>query len=196
MVTIQRLWKSWKFTNFVILPIFGQFWCGPPWSNFRISTFQLFKATIQTYESYQPARQLKKHHSCEFLAVAKLVVVKMQPWKKLQLQTQLSLWRSKFQKVSNTWLNSSNNFLNMYILRFWGFCTSYILKWSFKSCHFRKNHVQKWHTWWRHKVVMTSFQQLLTYPNAHTNRLSSRPGVGSCPISSFGRDIRAPKWYV
>ena len=78
----------------------------------------------------------------------------------------------------------------------WGFCTSYILKWSFKSCHFRKNHVQKWHTWWRHKVVMTSFQQLLKYPNTHTNRLSSIPGVGSCPIFSFVRDIRAPKWYV
>ena len=140
----------------MILAIFGQFRCGPPWSNFRISTFQLFEATIQTYESYQPARQLKKHHSCEVLVVAKLVVFKMQPWKKLQLQTQLSLWRSKFQKVSNTWLNSSNNFLNMYSLRFGAFVLLIYLNGVLKVVIFAKitykndilDDVIKWS--WRH----------------------------------------------
>ena len=43
------------------------------------------------------------------------------------------------------------------------------------------------------KITDTNF---FTYPNAHTNRLSSRPGVGSCRIFSFVRDIRAPKWYI
>ena len=180
----------------MILAIFGQFRCGPPWSNFRISTFQLFEATSQTYESYQPARQLKKQHSCEVLAVAKLVVFKMQPWKKAPTSNTIIFMKEQVSESFQYMVELFKQFPKHVQPEIWGFCTSYILKWSFKSCHFRKNHVQKWHTWWRHKVVMTSFQQLLTYPNAHTNRLSSRPGVGSCPISSFGRDIRAPKWYV
>jgi hypothetical protein len=139
------------------LPIFGQFRCGPPWSNFRISTFQLFKATIQTYESYQPARQLKKRHNYEVLVVAKLVVFKMQPWKKPQLQTQLFLWRSKFQKVFNTWLKSSIDFLNMYILKFRASELSICLNWVSKAVIFAKitfknvqlDDVIKWS--WRHK---------------------------------------------
>ena len=43
----------------------------------------------------------------------------VESWKKRHIQTQLFWWRSKFENIQNTPLESSNYFLNMYVLLFW-----------------------------------------------------------------------------
>ena len=60
------------------------------------------------------------------------ILTAVEPWKKWHVQTQLFWWRNKFENISNTRLESSNNFLNIYFLIYWAInlftCTNQALK--------------------------------------------------------------------
>ena len=75
-----------------------------------------------------------------------------------------------------------NNCVKFHDRRTIGLCT--VLLQSCEKCA----NLQCWPTWWRHKVMMMSSEDILTYPKPHPKWLSSRPGVWNCSIS-YGRGV-------